>query len=93
MPVFFVNWAFQSTNDYAKSTYVLYAIVIAIIIVYGTYLLVNYKNNYINTLKGSVRALIDFISIKAKNKYVSEEDKLEYTNDYLAELKNTRKNG
>ncbi|NQY29904.1 MAG: hypothetical protein HRT69_10570 [Flavobacteriaceae bacterium] len=91
--LYFINWDFQKANDYSKTTYVLYAIVIAIIIVYGTYLLVNHKNNYINTLKGSVRSLIDFISIKAKNKYVSEEDKLEYTKDYLAELKNTRKNG
>ena len=90
--LYFINWAFQKANDYSKITYVLYAIVIAIIIVYGTYLLVNHKNNYINTLKGNVRSLIDFISIKAKNKYVSEEDKIEYTKDYLVELKKTINN-
>jgi len=90
--LYFINWAFQKANDYSKITYVLYAIVIAIIIVYGTYLLVNHKNNYIHTLKGSVRSLIDFISIKTKNKYISEEDKIEYTKDYLVELKKARNN-
>jgi len=91
--IYFINWVFQKANDYSKIIYVLYAIVIAIIIVYGTYLLVNHKNNYINRLKGNVRSLIDFISIRVKNKYVSEEDKLEYTKDYLLELKKTRDNG
>jgi len=90
--IYFINWAFQKANDYSKTTYVLYAIVTAIIIVYGTYLLVQYKNNYFNTLKESVKSLIDFISIKAKNKYVSDKDKIEYTKDYLTELKKTRGN-
>jgi len=91
--LYFINWAFQKSNDYSKLTYILYAIAMAIIFIYGTHLLVKYKNNYISSLKGSVVTLIDFISIKAKVKYVSDTDKLQYTKDYLVELKKASENG
>jgi len=83
---------FQTTRDFKLSTYTLYLVLILIPLSYFIYQVLRSVKSIEDKLKTAIIVLIDFISIKAKNKYISEEDKIEYTKDYLVELKKTRNN-
>jgi len=83
---------FQTTRDFKLSTYTLYLVLVLIPLSYFIYQVLRSVKSIEDKLKTAIIVLIDFISIKAKNKYISQEDKIEYTKDYLAELKKTRNN-
>jgi len=83
---------FQTTRDFKLSTYTLYLVLVLVPLSYFIYQVLRSIKSVEDKLKNAIKSLIDFISIKAKNKYVSDNDKLEYTKDYLAEIKKTRNN-
>jgi len=92
---YYISWIVYDGNDLPYYRYILLIVVMSFIASYISVLILNSilnKKTLLQSHKNSIKSLVDFISIKAKNKYVSEEDKIEYTKDYLTEIKKTRNN-
>jgi hypothetical protein len=89
--MYFIVWTLWHRQDFPKELYYWAIGIVSIIGSMISIFIINYDKD--KTLRSNIHMLLRFIVNDVKNKYISEEDKAEFIEDYINQIEKLKSDG